>query len=38
MTAQFNAMESALAALQSQSTWLASQINSLPKWSSSSSS
>ncbi|WP_448625353.1 flagellar filament capping protein FliD [Geodermatophilus sp. URMC 64] len=38
MTAQFNAMESALASLQSQSTWLTSQINSLPKWSSSSSS
>jgi flagellar hook-associated protein 2 len=38
MTAQFNALESALSSLQSQGTWLTSQINSLPKWNSSSSS
>src|SRR4051794_18369405 len=37
MTAQFNALESALSSLQSQGTWLTSQINSLPKWNSSSS-
>jgi flagellar hook-associated protein 2 len=36
LTAQFTAMETALGTLQSQSTWLTSQINSLPKWSSSS--
>jgi flagellar hook-associated protein 2 len=38
MTAQFNALESALSSLQSQGNWLSSQINSLPKWNSSSSS
>jgi flagellar hook-associated protein 2 len=38
MTAQFNALESALSSLQSQGNWLTSQINSLPKWNSSSSS
>jgi len=38
MTAQFNALESALATLTSQQTWLTSQINSLPKWNSSSNS
>jgi flagellar hook-associated protein 2 len=37
MTAQFNALESALSSLQSQGNWLTSQINGLPKWSSSSS-
>jgi flagellar hook-associated protein 2 len=37
MTAQFNALESAMTSLQSQQNWLTSQINSLPKWSSSSS-
>ena len=36
MTAQFNAMETALSSIQSQGNWLTSQINSLPKWSSSS--
>jgi flagellar hook-associated protein 2 len=36
MTAQFNALESALSSLQSQGNWLAAQINNLPKWSSSS--
>jgi flagellar hook-associated protein 2 len=36
LTAQFNAMETALGTLQNQSTWLTSQINSLPSWSSSS--
>jgi flagellar hook-associated protein 2 len=35
MTAQFNALETALSSLQSQSSWLTSQINNLPKWSSS---
>ena len=35
LTAQFNAMETALGKLQNQSTWLTSQINSLPSWSSS---
>ena len=29
MTAQFNALETALGKLQSQSTWLTSQLNSL---------
>ncbi|NYJ06342.1 flagellar filament capping protein FliD [Petropleomorpha daqingensis] len=38
MTAQFNALETALSSLQSQGNWLTSQINGLPKWSSSSSS
>jgi flagellar hook-associated protein 2 len=38
MTAQFNALESALSSLQSQGNWLTSQINNLPKWSSSSNS
>ena len=37
MTAQFNALESALSSLQSQGNWLTSQINNLPKWNSSSS-
>jgi flagellar hook-associated protein 2 len=37
MTAQFNALESALSSLQSQGNWLTSQINNLPKWSSSNS-
>jgi len=37
MKAQFNALETALASMQSQSSWLTSQINGLPKWSSSSS-
>jgi flagellar hook-associated protein 2 len=32
LTAQFNAMETALGALQNQSTWLTSQIASLPSW------
>jgi flagellar capping protein FliD len=35
LTAQFNAMETALGTIQNQSTWLTSQINSLPSWSSS---
>jgi flagellar hook-associated protein 2 len=35
MTAQFNALETALASLSSQSTWLTSQLKSLPSWSSS---
>jgi flagellar hook-associated protein 2 len=35
MTAQFNALETALSSLQSQQSWLTSQVNSLPKWSSS---
>jgi len=35
LTAQFNAMETALGTLQSQSTWLTSQLKSLPSWSSS---
>jgi len=34
MTAQFNALETALNSLQGQSSWLTSQINSLPSWSS----
>jgi flagellar hook-associated protein 2 len=37
LTAQFNAMETALGSLQNQATWLTSQLNSLPSWSSSSS-
>jgi flagellar hook-associated protein 2 len=37
MTAQFNALETALSSLTSQQTWLTSQINNLPKWNSSSS-
>ena len=36
MTAQFNALETALSSLQSQQSWLTSQINNLPSWSSSS--
>ena len=36
LTAQFNAMEKALGALQNQASWLTSQINALPSWSSSS--
>ncbi len=36
LTDQFNAMETALGTLKSQSSWLTSQINSLPSWSSSS--
>jgi len=35
MTAQFNALETALSSMQSQGNWLSSQINNLPKWSSS---
>jgi flagellar hook-associated protein 2 len=35
LTTQFNAMETALGALQSQSTWLTGQLKSLPSWSSS---
>jgi flagellar hook-associated protein 2 len=35
LTAQFNAMETALGTLQSQGSWLTSQINALPKMSSS---
>ncbi len=35
LTAQFNAMETALGTLQNQSTWLTSQLKSLPSWSSS---
>jgi flagellar hook-associated protein 2 len=37
MTAQFNALETALSSLTSQQTWLTSQIDNLPKWNSSSS-
>ncbi len=33
LTKQFNAMESALGALQNQASWLSSQLNSLPSWS-----
>jgi flagellar hook-associated protein 2 len=33
LTRQFTAMETALSALKNQSTWLAGQINGLPKWS-----
>jgi flagellar hook-associated protein 2 len=36
LTAQFNAMETALGAIQNQASWLTSQINSLPSWSSNS--
>jgi flagellar hook-associated protein 2 len=36
LTAQFTAMETALGTLKNQSSWLTSQINSLPTWSSSS--
>ena len=36
LTKQFNAMESALGALQNQASWLSSQLNSLPSWSSNS--
>jgi flagellar hook-associated protein 2 len=36
LTRQFTAMETALGTLQNQSSWLSSQINSLPSWSSSS--
>jgi flagellar hook-associated protein 2 len=36
LTRQFTAMESALGTLQSQGSWLSSQIASLPNWSSSS--
>jgi flagellar hook-associated protein 2 len=35
MTAQFNALETALNSLQGQSSWLTSQLKSLPSWSSS---
>ncbi|PWW21288.1 flagellar hook-associated protein 2 [Geodermatophilus normandii] len=35
LTAQFTAMETMLGTLQSQSSWLSSQISSLPRWSSS---
>ena len=35
LTAQFSAMETMLGTLQSQSSWLTSQISSLPSWSSS---
>jgi flagellar hook-associated protein 2 len=33
LTRQFTAMETALSSLKNQSTWLAGQINGLPKWS-----
>jgi flagellar hook-associated protein 2 len=33
LTRQFAAMETALSSLKKQSTWLAGQINGLPKWS-----
>ncbi|RZU31240.1 flagellar filament capping protein FliD [Blastococcus saxobsidens] len=33
LTRQFTAMETALSGLQSQSSWLAGQLNSLPSWS-----
>jgi flagellar hook-associated protein 2 len=33
LTHQFTAMETALSSLKNQSTWLAGQINGLPKWS-----
>jgi flagellar hook-associated protein 2 len=36
LTDQFNAMETALGTLKNQSSWLTSQINALPSWSSSS--
>jgi flagellar hook-associated protein 2 len=35
LTAQFTAMETALSSLDSQSSWLKQQLNSLPSWSSS---
>jgi flagellar hook-associated protein 2 len=35
LTRQFTAMETALSTLQNQSSWLSSQISSLPSWSSS---
>jgi flagellar hook-associated protein 2 len=35
LTAQFSAMETMLGTLQNQSSWLSSQIGSLPRWSSS---
>jgi flagellar hook-associated protein 2 len=35
LTAQFSAMETMLGTLQNQSSWLSSQIGSLPTWSSS---
>jgi flagellar capping protein FliD len=38
LSAQFTAMETALGTLQNQSSWLSSQITSLPQWSTSSSS
>ncbi|WP_075012289.1 flagellar filament capping protein FliD [Geodermatophilus obscurus] len=37
LTRQFTAMESALGALQNQSSWLSSQLSALPSWSKSSS-
>ena len=37
LTAQFNAMESALGKLQNQASWLSSQLASLPSWSKSNS-
>ncbi len=33
LTAQFSAMETMLGSLQSQSSWLGSQLGSLPTWS-----
>jgi flagellar hook-associated protein 2 len=36
LTRQFTAMETALSSLQNQSSWLSSQLSSLPKWSTSS--
>ncbi|WP_164703241.1 flagellar filament capping protein FliD, partial [Modestobacter sp. KNN46-3] len=33
LTRQFTAMESALSSMQGQSSWLASQLGSLPSWS-----
>jgi flagellar hook-associated protein 2 len=35
LTDQFTAMETALGTLKDQSSWLTSQINSLPTWNSS---
>lgn len=37
LTAQFNAMESALGKLQNQASWLSSQLGALPSWSKSNS-
>ena len=37
LTAKFTAMESALSTLKGQASWLTSQLNSMPTWSSSSS-